>query len=106
MLRNGEMLRNGACQQVQPESDKFILSRQKGWTPQTYIKPHVPKRFIPEHHFKMEGDVFNKGSSSGKQFSNKNRSKTCLFWYSYKQNIKEIYSFPMGGELTSSYGFY
>ena len=80
-------------------SGQLVFSGKKdgGHRPVTNLK--YLNAFIPYQHFLNGGDVFNKGSSSGKQFSNKNRSKTCLFWYFSWQNIKEICLFSMGREF-------
>ena len=68
-------------------SEQYILSGQKRWRSQVCNKPQVPKCFNFLSALQNEGDLFNKGSSLGKQFSNKNRSERCLFWYSPIQNI-------------------
>ena len=70
-------------------SEQFILSGQIRWRPQVCNKLRVPKRFHFLSTLQNGGGIFNKGSSSGKQFSNKNRSKRCLFWYSSRHNINE-----------------
>ena len=70
-------------------SEQFIFSGSKRWRPRASDNSQVPKGFHSLLALQNGGYVFSKGSSSDRQFSNKIRSKRCLFWYSSRQNMKK-----------------
>ena len=80
-------------------SEQFSLSKQKRWRSSTCNKSQISEQLHTLPPFQDERDAFNKGSSPRTRLFDKHRPKRCLFWHTFRQKLKKLYSFSMGRNL-------